>query len=191
MWMKVLATLAGAGLLVLPVAGGAGTAFAATGGESASTTLSAPPANVTAKAAGADAVQALGGGTVEDVRSGVSNAQAVYQVQILDQGLTWTVDVDMNGNVLSEVVDTAAATSGAGSANGSVTANTQPSAAAPTDGSLDGTATESSSQETEAEGATQQPEQSDTQQSSTMQISGGASVQVGGSSDQSTQSTDN
>ncbi len=191
MWMKVLATLAGAGLLVLPVAGGAGAAFAANGGDSGSTTISAPPANITAKAAGADAVQALGGGTVEGVHSGLSNAQVVYQVQILDQGLTWTVDVDMNGNVLSEVVDNAAATSGAGSANGSVSGNFQSPATAPSGNSLDGTVTESSNQETELEGATQQPETSDTQQSSTTQISGGASVQVGGSSDHSTQSTDN
>lgn len=194
MWMKVLAALAGAGLLALPVAGGSGAVFAANGGGSGAVTMSAPPTNITAAAAGTDAVQALGGGTVEGVTTGVSNGRAVYQVQILDQGLTWTIDVDMSGNVISEIVDNSASTTGSGSANASVTGNTQ--STSNTGASVDGAATESSSEQPEVEGESQQAESesqqtetSDGQQGNSDQISGGASLQIGGSVDQSSQSS--
>ncbi len=183
MWTKVAASLAGASLLVLPAVGGHGAVSAADGGGAASITVSAPPANISASQAGQDAVHSLGAGTVEGVTSAVSGGQAVYQVEVLDQGLFWTVTVDMAGNVLDEVVDNPAGASSSGTTgSASVTATTQPTA------QVSGDQSENESEQpevnSEAEGSDSQQVGSQDQADNSSQLSAGASLQTGGSGGQ-------
>lgn len=185
MWMKVVASLTGASLLVLPAVGGHGVAAAAEGGGAASPTVAAPPAAISASQAGQDAVHSLGAGTVEGVTSAVSGGQAVYQVEVRDQGLTWTITVDMAGNVLDEVVDNPPGASSSTTTGASVTPATQPT------GQVSGDQGENESEQPEVNS---ESESSDSQQvdaqdqagnsDSSSQLSAGASVGTGGSSDQ-------